>query len=121
MDLVESRKLPVAFPLEVRFAPPDDAFLGPSYGRESCYIAVHVHRGQDFDAYFHGVEQIMDGFGGRPHWGKRHFQRAATLHARYPEWDRFAAVRARLDPRGTFRNHYTDRVLGAVRAPARTH
>ncbi|MEA2479857.1 MAG: L-gulono,4-lactone dehydrogenase, partial [Thermoleophilaceae bacterium] len=71
MDLVESRRLPVAFPLEVRCAPPDDAFLGPSFGRESCYVAVHVHRGTPFESYFRGVEKIMTGYGGRPHWGKR--------------------------------------------------
>ena len=33
----------------------------------------------------------MDELDGRPHWGKRHFQTAATLRARYPEWDRFQA------------------------------
>ena len=54
----------------------------------------------------------MDELGGRPHWGKRHFQTADTLRARYPDWDRFQAVRARLDPRGRFANAWTDRVLG---------
>jgi FAD/FMN-containing dehydrogenase len=118
MDLVESRELPVAFPLEVRFAGPDDAWLGPSHGRESCYIAVHVHRGTQFESYFRGVESIMNGYGGRPHWGKRHYQTAATLRDRYPEWDRFAAVRERLDPEGTLANDYTDRVLGPARVRA---
>ena len=40
------------------------------------------------------------------------FQTAATLRGRYPEWDRFQAVRARLDPSGRFANRWTDRVLG---------
>ncbi|MEA2478888.1 MAG: L-gulono,4-lactone dehydrogenase, partial [Thermoleophilaceae bacterium] len=120
MDLVESRRLPVAFPLEVRCAPPDDAFLGPSFGRESCYVAVHVHRGTPFESYFRGVEKIMTGYGGRPHWGKRHYLHAAALCERYPGWDRFAAVRARLDPNGTFRNDYLDRVLGPVTARERS-
>ena len=40
----------------------------------------------------------MSDYGGRPHWGKRHFQTAATLAERYPRWEDFAAVRARLDP-----------------------
>jgi D-arabinono-1,4-lactone oxidase len=60
----------------------------------------------------------MDGLGGRPHWGKRHFQTAATLRPRYAEWDRFQAVRARLDPDGRFANSWTDRVLGPVRSPS---
>jgi FAD/FMN-containing dehydrogenase len=64
--------------------------------------------------YFEAVEAIMDELGGRPHWGKRHFQTAATLRGRYPDWDRFQAVRARLDPRGVFANEWTERVLGPV-------
>ena len=58
----------------------------------------------------------MDEYGGRPHWGKRHYQSAATLAPRYPGWERFAAVRARLDPEGRFENDYTRRVLGPVSA-----
>ena len=41
-----------------------------------------------------------------------HYQTAATLASRYPEWDRFQAVRKRTDPDGRFRNAYLDRVLG---------
>ena len=35
-----------------------------------------------------------------------------TLRPRYPEWDRFDAVRERLDPNGRFANEYVRRVLG---------
>jgi L-gulonolactone oxidase len=43
-----------------------------------------------------------------------HYQSAATLAHRYPEWETFAAARRELDPGGTFRNAYLDRVLGVV-------
>ena len=33
---------------------------------------------------------------------------------RYPDWERFQAVRRRFDPEGRFANDYTDRVLGPV-------
>jgi L-gulonolactone oxidase len=56
----------------------------------------------------------MDDYGGRPHWGKLHFQTAETLAPRYPDWDRFQAARKRLDPVGRFSNPYLDRVLGPV-------
>jgi len=56
----------------------------------------------------------MDSYGGRPHWGKMHFQRAETLAERYPRWDEFQAVRRRLDPEGRFSNQYLERVLGPV-------
>ena len=42
---------------------------------------------------------------------------AAELAALYPEWERFAAMRERLDPTGLFANDYTDRVLGRVAVP----
>jgi L-gulono-1,4-lactone dehydrogenase len=118
MDLVKRRRLPVSFPLEVRVVAPDDAFLSTAHGRETAYVAVHMFRGTEFESYFRGVEAIMDDYGGRPHWGKRHYKTAATLRERYPEWDRFQAVRARLDPDGLFQNDYTERVLGPVGAPA---
>ena len=86
----------------------------PAHGRDTCYIAAHVFDGMDFEPYFRVVEEIMNGFDGRPHWGKRHFQTAETLRGRYPEWDRFQAVRARLDPTGRFANAEVDRVLGPV-------
>jgi FAD/FMN-containing dehydrogenase len=70
----------------------------------------------EYESYFRGVEAIMNDYGGRPHWGKRHYQSAATLAARYPEWERFAEIRARLDPEGRFENDYTRRVLGPVGA-----
>jgi L-gulonolactone oxidase len=66
----------------------------------------------DWRPYFQAVEAIMNDVGGRPHWGKRHFQTADTLRSRYPDWDRFQSVRARLDPDGRFANEWTDRVLG---------
>jgi L-gulonolactone oxidase len=73
-----------------------------------------VYEGTQYQQYFEAVEDIMDDYGGRPHWGKLHFQTAETLAPRYPEWDRFQAVRARLDPEGRFTNAYLDRVLGPV-------
>jgi L-gulono-1,4-lactone dehydrogenase len=116
-DLVEREDLRVSFPVEVRFTAPDDIPLSTAYGRDTCYIAVHMARGMPFERYFEGVEKIMDSFDGRPHWGKMHWQRAETLAPRYPEWDEFARVRARLDPDGRFRNAYLDRVLGPPAPP----
>ena len=67
----------------------DDIPLSTAHGRETAYIAVHVYQGTAYDQYFQGVEHIMDDYGGRPHWGKLHYQSAATLAPRYPRWDDF--------------------------------
>jgi L-gulonolactone oxidase len=112
LDLVERRRLPILFPLEVRVTAADDALLSPAYERDSCYVAVHQYCGMEFESYFRAVEAIMDEHGGRPHWGKRHYQSAATLAPRYPSWSQFASVRDRLDPERRFANDYTRRVLG---------
>ncbi len=93
-SFVERSGLMISFPVEVRFTAGDDAFLSTAHGRDSCYIAVHVFEGTQYQQYFEAVEDIMDDYGGRPHWGKLHFQTAETLAPRYPEWDRFQAARA---------------------------
>lgn len=112
LALVEERRLSVPMPIEMRFVAPDDAFLSPAAGRETCYLAVHMYAGMEWEPYFRAVEEVMDAAGGRPHWGKRHFQTAETLAGRYDGWDRFQAVRRRLDPEGLFANDYVRRVLG---------
>jgi len=115
LDLVERTRAPILFPLEVRFSAADDALLSSAHARETCYIAVHQYAGMEFESYFRAVEAIMDDYDGRPHWGKRHYHSAATLSGRYPGWERFRQVRARMDPDGVFENDYTRRVLGPAR------
>jgi FAD-linked oxidoreductase len=102
----------VPFPIEVRTVAADDALLSTAAGRDSGYVAVHMYRGMAYEPYFRAVEAVMSELDGRPHWGKRHFQGAATLRPRYPEWDSFQGVRRRLDPEGRFANAYVERVLG---------
>jgi len=102
----------VTFPVEVRVAAADDVPLSTAAGRESAYIAVHVHRGQPHEAYFGAVEQVMAGLGGRPHWGKLHTRTADQLARSYPGFAGFVALRDRLDPERRFGNAYLERVLG---------
>jgi L-gulono-1,4-lactone dehydrogenase len=103
---------PILFPIEVRVSAADDIPLSTGFGRASGWIAVHQYRGAPYEEYFRLVERIMDGFDGRPHWGKLHGQRAATLAPRYPQWADFQAARDKLDPDRTFANPYLERVLG---------
>jgi FAD-linked oxidoreductase len=112
LALIERRSLPIGFPIELRVVRPDDALLSTAYERQTAYIAVHQYVGMEYETYFRAVEAIMDEYGGRPHWGKRHYQSEATLRPRYPEWDRFAEIRERFDPERRFENDYLRRVLG---------
>ncbi len=112
IEWVRSNRYPVFFPIEMRVSAGDDAALSPAHERETAYVAVHQYRGMKWRPYFEAVESIMDDYGGRPHWGKRHFQTAATLAPRYPAWEEFHRARETLDPNRVFANEYTDRVLG---------
>jgi L-gulono-1,4-lactone dehydrogenase len=112
IEWIRSNRYPVFFPIEMRVAAADDALLSPSHQRDTAYIAVHQYRGMEWRPYFEAVEEIMDSYGGRPHWGKRHFQTAATLAPRYPRWSQFEAARDELDPGRVFTNEYAERVLG---------
>ncbi|MDE0545781.1 D-arabinono-1,4-lactone oxidase [Microbacterium sp. C7(2022)] len=110
--LIDERGWRVSFPIEVRFARADDLWLSTASGRASAYIAVHRYWRDDPTEYFAAVEEIMQRFGGRPHWGKMHSLDAAALRTRYPKFDDFVALRDRLDPTRMFQNAYLERVLG---------
>jgi L-gulono-1,4-lactone dehydrogenase len=112
VEWVRSNRYPVFFPIEMRVTAADDALLSPSHERDTAYIAVHQYKGMEWRPYFEAVEAIMDDYAGRPHWGKRHFQTAATLAPRYPAWQDFQAARNALDPNRVFTNEYASRVLG---------
>ena len=112
IEWVRANHYPVFFPIEMRVAAGDDALLSPSHERDTSYIAVHQYRGMEWRPYFEAVEEIMRDYGGRPHWGKRHFQTAELLAPLYPEWARFQAARDELDPDRVFANEYAVRVLG---------
>ncbi|MCF4164275.1 FAD-binding protein [Zavarzinia compransoris] len=96
----------IYFPIEFRRVAADDIWLSPFHGRDSATIAVHRFAGEDFTAYFEAMAAIFANHRGRPHWGKLHFLKRADLTRLYPEWERFAALRCRLDPKGLFLNDH---------------
>jgi len=103
---------PVMFPVEIRVAAADDIWLSTAYQRDSAYIAIHQFVGMPYREYFELFESIAGAVGGRPHWGKMHSLDAATLRERYPRFDDFTALRAKVDPARRFANPYLERVLG---------
>ena len=110
--MVEKKKYLLNFPVEVRFTAADDVPLSTSFGRASCYIAVHVFKGMDYQSFFADVESVLRTYDARPHWGKIHTREAAELHTLYPRFEEFISLRNRLDPQRVFANRYTDRIFG---------
>lgn len=111
-ELLHSRRLPVHFPIEVRFVAADDLWLSPTYGRDCAYVAVHTYREMPFREYFLAAERVLLGHGGRPHWGKVHSLGPTELRERYPRFDDFLALRERMDPERIFLNDYLTRLFG---------
>lgn len=110
--VIDAHDWRIGFPVEIRTARADDVALSTAYGRDSLYLAFHVHRDADHTAYFAAVEDVMKSFGGRPHWGKIHTRSATDLAALYPRFDEFLALRDRLDPDRVLANPYLRHVLG---------
>ena len=110
--VISRRRFAVNFPVECRFVRGDDIWLSPAYRRDSAYIAVHMYQGMPYQPYFEAIEEIFQRYDGRPHWGKMHTLKAATLARRYPRWNEFLRVRAALDPQGVFLNDYLRGLFG---------
>lgn len=105
-DWLEASDIDVHFPVEFRFVKGDDAYLSPSYRRDTAYIAVHMYRGMEYKRYFEGAEAIFKRYEGRPHWGKLHTRTAEELSTLYPKWGEFQRIRRELDPGELFLNSY---------------
>lgn len=107
---VEKAKLPVFFPIEYRYVAGDDIWISPFEGGARASIAVHQYWKQDPQPLFRRVEPILLRHGGRPHWGKMFDPGLARVPDLYPNWQRWNAVRRRLDPGGKFLNPFLRKI-----------
>lgn len=101
------------YPIILRCTGASSAWLSPAFDQPTCFFGFVVYYADDgslSEAGLHflsEVEKLLAEEGGRPHWGK--YYDAALYHWRdlYPHWDRFRALRERLDPSNRFSNDYT--------------
>ena len=105
-ELMLSRLPDSLFPMEVRTTAGDDAYLSSNHGGATTVISVSGVPGTDYWPYLREVDALLGSFGARVHWGKLHFLTRAQLAERYPESERFIAIRRELDPRGVFLNDH---------------
>ncbi|MDX6620981.1 MAG: hypothetical protein QOK36_3367 [Gaiellales bacterium] len=94
------------FPMEVRTTAADDAFLSANYRTPTTVISVSGQPGHDYWDYLFAVDRLLGRFGARVHWGKLHYLTREQLAERYPESERFIAIRRELDPEGVFLNQH---------------
>ena len=99
---------------EIRAVAGDGLWMSPEYGRDS--VAIHFtwrRRQGEVERVLAAVEEVLEPFAPRPHWGKLFIAPPDALARRYQRLDEFRSLMARVDPRGAFRNEWFEqRVLG---------
>ncbi len=105
---------PYILAAEFRSVAADDLWMSTAYERET--ICLHYATIADPgvpNEMLPVVEQALEPFSPRPHWGKLFVASAEELAPRYPRMADFRALVNRVDPEGKFRNEFLDRhVLG---------
>lgn len=95
---------------EVRTIAADDLWLSGASGTET--VGLHFTWRPDepaVRAFLPTLEHALPD-SARPHWGKVFTMPGDDIARRYPEWERFVALRRRLDPGGRFTNAFLARV-----------
>lgn len=113
LDAVREAVSPVLQTCEVRMVAADPQWLGPAHGRDS--VALHFTWIADTAAVLpvvRRVEEALDVFDPRPHWGKVFTVPATVVRGRYPRMADFRALAQALDPGGKFANSFVRDALG---------
>ncbi|MBZ9644020.1 D-arabinono-1,4-lactone oxidase [Streptomyces sp. PSKA30] len=113
LDAIRTTIAPVLQTCEVRTVAADAQWLSPSYGRDT--VALHFTWVEDTAAVLpvvRRVEEALDAFEARPHWGKVFAVPAEVLRGRYSRLADFRALARELDPEGKFSNAFVREVIG---------
>ena len=110
----ESKGLPYIL-FEVRFTPEghNRTLIGAGRERRSTWIDLVCNDSAGFEAYYEAAEAELLKMDARPHLGKYcqqfAYDRLAQLHQK--KFVQFCHLKARHDPEGKFRNHFTERLF----------
>ncbi|MFF2878681.1 D-arabinono-1,4-lactone oxidase [Gottfriedia sp. NPDC057991] len=103
---IKNKRFNVHFPIECRFVKSDNFLISPASMRDSAYIAIHMYKGMPHQEYFNRIEEILQSYNGRPHWGKMHSMNIEKLNHSYPSLSNFLTIRSLLDQNNIFVNAY---------------
>lgn len=107
--LLAPRIAPLLQVCEVRTVAADELWLSPAF--ETDVVGIHFTWLPDqagVEAFLPQLEEALVPFAARPHWGKLFTMPGRDVAALYPRFSDFAVLRHRLDPRGVFRNDFTE-------------
>jgi xylitol oxidase len=105
---------PVLHISEIRAVAGDDYWLSPFYGRDSVTFHFTWKAVPEAERAIAAVEGALAPWSPRPHWAKLFALDMAAVRGLYPCADTFVALRERLDPGGTFRNPFVDRLVAGA-------
>ena len=100
---------------EVRTIAADNLWLSPCY-KQAC-VAIHFTWKQDWDSVRNVLPMIEEGlepFDARPHWGKLFTTSHKRLHALYEKMPAFQSLAQQYDPQGKFRNDFLDKHIFGI-------
>jgi FAD/FMN-containing dehydrogenase len=105
------------YPIAFRRVLPDETLISMASGSDEPYYAISFityvePRDRFFELASFLARSMTALFGARPHWGKYFPLTCAETERVYPHLEEFRRLCRKTDPRGVFRNEYTDRVLG---------
>jgi hypothetical protein len=111
-----------AFAFELYVARADHTFfLSPATGSHAFRVDVFWfgnNQANPVSDFYPLFWKVLEPLGYRLHWGKflppPDAARPDRLTARYPDWERWKAVRARVDPSGLFLTRYWQEHLGLL-------
>ncbi|KAG5508266.1 hypothetical protein JKF63_05522 [Porcisia hertigi] len=111
-EMIDREGMLLHFPVEFRFTAADASDMSPAVGRPTCWIGVVMYRphGREardtrrcYDSFCH----LMQEMGGRPHWAKYYDWGHREMAAAYGDhWERFLALRRKMDPEDIFVNQW---------------
>lgn len=106
---LHDRIAPVLQISEIRTVAADDLWLSPAYRRDS--VTLHFTWVADEPAVapvVTAIEEVLEPFEARPHWGKVFSIPPGVVAGRYERSADFVALARRLDPTGKLRNDLLD-------------
>jgi len=100
---------------EIRTMAADDLWLSPAYGRDT--VGLHFTWVSDYEAVqpvMAALEEALEPFSARPHWGKLFTIPMNEVRSRYARMGDFERLRERVDPDEKFANGFTAAVFGGA-------
>ena len=112
---LDEKEMIVHLPIEVRFAPKNEAWLSMANQRDTVYIGIICYQpfGKkiNHENYFKMIHEIFKKYEGRPHWAKKHYYTSQELANLYPMWKDFKELSQNWNPKQLFANKWIDKTF----------